>query len=135
VRRRVAAPSSPLKGPPVYVVLPPRPPLRFCVAGGSGDCLGGGDYIYWPGGCGGCPTISASVSKSADQLRYQLAYDEVNDEFVLTEEDGSIWRLLKANSVAVWPLHSLRPFPCQLVRSVLGLAITSSLMAMSALIW
>jgi len=80
-------------GYPVYVVLPPRRPLRFCVEGGDGACLGGGSYVYAPGAVAACPDIEQGTARSADKLRYQLGYDTTEDEFVFVEE-GSIWRFV-----------------------------------------
>ena len=79
-------------GPPVYVVLPPRRPLRFCVEGHVGACDNGGNYIYQPGYGQQCSAMETPVERSGDQRRYQLDYDRVLDEFVFSDADGSIWR-------------------------------------------
>jgi len=80
------------QGPPLYVVLPPRSALRFCVVD-EGYCPGGGNgYRYSPGCCqNDCVTILSSTEASDEQLRYQLGYDPKEDEFTFTEGQD-VWR-------------------------------------------
>jgi hypothetical protein len=101
-------------GPPVYVVLPPRQPLRFCLEGEAGSCGGGGAYVYKPGCCCQCPTTPAGTAGGGDELRYRLDYDRALDEFVMSDGEGSFWRFIgfKPNRIERGRFKSFQSHQC-----------------------